>query len=55
MIALRRAARRVGLLNASRGIVVHAIGIGEDHDKDFMRAIAEENGGEYHSRGAGPI
>jgi hypothetical protein len=46
---------RVRQLNAGGGIVVHAIGIGEDHDKDFMRAIAEQNGGQYHSRGAGPI
>lgn len=46
---------RVRALNADGGIVVHAIGIGEDHDEDFMRAIAEQNGGEYHSRGAGPI
>jgi hypothetical protein len=46
---------RVRELNAGGGIVVHAIGIGEDHDVEFMRAIAEQNGGEYHSRGAGPI
>jgi len=32
-----------------------AIGIGEDHDEAFMRDIVEQNGGDYHSRGAGPI
>ena len=46
---------RVRELNADGGIVVHAIGIGEDHDAEFMRAIARQNSGEYHSRGAGPI
>lgn len=42
-------------LNAEGAIVLHAIGIGEDHDEEFMRAIAREHSGEYHSRGAGPI
>lgn len=46
---------RVRALNPDGTVIVHAIGIGEDHDEAFMRDIAEQNGGEYHSRGAGPI
>ena len=26
---------------------------GEDHDRDFMETLAEQNGGEAHTRGAG--
>ncbi len=40
-------------LNPDKVVVVYAVGVGEDHDKMFMRAVAEENGGEYLTRGAG--
>jgi Mg-chelatase subunit ChlD len=46
---------RVRELNQDGAVTVHAIGIGEDHDEAFMRDVAEQNGGEYHARGAGPI
>jgi len=51
----RAVLERVRALNQDGTVIVHAIGIGEDHDETFMRDIAEQNGGEYHSRGAGPI
>jgi len=44
---------RVTELNADDAVVVHTIGIGEDHDRDFMETLAEQNGGETHTRGAG--
>lgn len=44
---------RVAELNADSAVVVHTIGIGEDHDRDFMETLAERNGGEAHTRGAG--
>lgn len=44
---------RVAELNADGAVVVHTIGIGEDHDRDFMETLAEQNGGEAHTRGAG--
>jgi Mg-chelatase subunit ChlD len=44
---------RVAELNADDAVVVHTIGIGEDHDRDFMETLAEQNGGEAHTRGAG--
>ena len=45
--------RRLGELNSERVVVVHAVGVGEDHDASFMRAVADQNGGEYLTRGAG--
>lgn len=44
---------RIAELNPDKTVVVHAVGVGEDHDRNFMRAIAEQNGGEYLTRGAG--
>jgi hypothetical protein len=44
---------RIAELNPDKSIVVHAVGVGEDHDKNFMRAVAEQNGGQYLTRGAG--
>lgn len=44
---------RVAELNADGAVTVHTIGIGEDHDRDFMETLAEKNGGEAHTRGAG--
>lgn len=33
--------------NALRRVVVHTIGIGREHSRGFMRALAEQNGGRY--------
>jgi Mg-chelatase subunit ChlD len=44
---------RVSELNADGAITIHTIGIGEDHDRDFMEALAEGNGGQAYTRGAG--
>jgi hypothetical protein len=44
---------RIEELNPDGTVVVHAVGVGEDHDRDFMRDVAEANGGEYLTRGAG--
>jgi hypothetical protein len=44
---------RIEELNPDGAVVVHAVGVGEDHDRDFMRDVAEGNGGEYLTRGAG--
>lgn len=44
---------RVTALNSDGAVTVHTIGIGEDHDRDFMEALAERNGGQAHTRGAG--
>jgi hypothetical protein len=44
---------RIAELNPDGAVVVHAVGVGEDHDRDFMRAVAAANGGEYLTRGAG--
>jgi hypothetical protein len=44
---------RIAELNPDGAVVVHAVGVGEDHDRDFMRAVAGANGGEYLTRGAG--
>lgn len=44
---------RITELNPDKAVTVHSVGVGEDHDKDFMRAVAEQNGGKYLTRGAG--
>ncbi len=44
---------RLEELNPDGAVVVHSVGVGEDHDRDFMRQVAERNGGEYVTRGAG--
>ena len=36
--------------NASLHLRIHAVGIGEDHDADFMRELAKIGGGEYRVR-----
>jgi HEAT repeat protein len=36
--------------NEGRGIKIHCIGVGEDHDVDFLRKLAEENQGHYVAR-----
>jgi uncharacterized protein with von Willebrand factor type A (vWA) domain len=45
--------QRLGELNPDGAVVVHSVGVGEDHDRDFMEAVADQNGGEYLTRGAG--
>jgi von Willebrand factor type A domain/HEAT repeats len=42
--------RRVREWNKLSRIVVHAVGVGKDHDSAFLRRLAEENGGTYVSR-----
>jgi Mg-chelatase subunit ChlD len=44
---------RVSELNADGAVTIHTIGIGEDHDRDFMEAMAQQNGGQAYTRGAG--
>lgn len=34
-------------MNSGAGIVIHAIGVGDDKDEQFMRNLAGENGGKY--------
>ena len=41
---------RVKEWNRLARIVVHAVGVGKDHDASFLRRLAEENGGQYTSR-----
>lgn len=41
---------RVRELNENSGIIIHTIGFGEDKDEDFLRQLAEENGGQYVDR-----
>lgn len=45
----------VAELNEDGLVTIHTIGIGEDHDEELMSGLAEDHGGEYHTRGAGPI
>ena len=40
----------VDKLNASRNIIVNTIGLGDDQDKDFLRELAEQNGGTYREK-----
>jgi len=35
--------------NALRRVVIHTIGIGREHSKDFMAALATQNDGEYYA------
>lgn len=39
--------QRVRALNANRGMVIHAIGLGGDQDEVFLRRLAQEHGGKY--------
>jgi len=41
---------RVKDWNRLARIVVHTVGVGQDHDGSFLRRLAEENGGQYTSR-----
>lgn len=38
---------RVKALNPGGNIVIHTIGLGADQDEDFLRNLAEQNGGNY--------
>ncbi len=42
--------KAVAKMNATRKITIHTIGIGTGHNSNFMRQLAEQNGGEYVSR-----
>lgn len=44
---------RVSELNGDGAVTVHTIGIGQDLDLDFMKSLAEQNGGEMYERGTG--
>ena len=35
--------------NALQRVAIHTIGIGRQHNVDFMRRLAEENGGDYYA------
>ena len=37
-------------LNAGRRVTLHTVGLGPDQDRDFLRALATENGGTYIER-----
>lgn len=39
--------RRVRAWNTSRGVIIHTIGLGNDHNAGFLRQLARENGGQY--------
>lgn len=34
-------------LNKNKKVTVHTIGLGDDKDEDFLKALAEQNGGNY--------
>ena len=38
---------RVASLNQSKNIIIHTIGLGGDQDENFLRSLAEQNGGTY--------
>lgn len=42
---------RVRQLNSNRRMVVNTVGLGPDQDEDFLRSLAEQNGGAYVKRG----
>jgi hypothetical protein len=37
-------------VNAHRRVKIHAIGVGFDHNVDFLRTLSEQNGGVYVAR-----
>ena len=42
--------REVNRMNKTRGITIHTIGVGENHNKGFLERLASENGGQYLAR-----
>ncbi|MBN2490170.1 MAG: HEAT repeat domain-containing protein [Planctomycetes bacterium] len=46
----QRILEEVRTLNRLRRITIHTVGVGKDHNIDFMRRLAEENGGTYAAR-----
>ncbi|MDJ0520787.1 MAG: VWA domain-containing protein [Planctomycetota bacterium] len=42
--------REVNKMNKSRGITIHTIGVGENHNKGFLERLATDNGGQYLAR-----
>ena len=45
--AIDKACRTFRTANGARGVVVHAIGVGQGHSEKLMRRIARESGGRY--------
>jgi len=45
-----RILEEVKSLNRLRRITIHSVGVGKNHNVDFMRKLAEENGGMYAAR-----
>jgi hypothetical protein len=41
----------ISRINTFRKVVIHTIGISEDHDKELMEKLAHQNHGEYVARG----
>ncbi|HEY1406579.1 MAG TPA: VWA domain-containing protein [Spirochaetota bacterium] len=39
--------KEVEKINKKKRVTVHAIGLGDDKDEKFMKALAEDNGGKY--------
>jgi hypothetical protein len=37
-------------MNKLRGVKIHCIGVGDDHDASFLRKLAEQNSGDYVAR-----
>ena len=42
--------QEVNRLNQTRGITIHTIGVGKNHNKPFLERLAAENGGQYLAR-----
>jgi uncharacterized protein YegL len=45
-----RILERTRQLNASRRMVIHTVGLGADQNEDFLRTLAEQNGGTFVER-----
>jgi len=43
----RRTLQAVRAWNAHLRVAIHTVGIGRQHNADFLRRLAEENGGVY--------
>lgn len=42
--------QEVNRLNRTRGITIHTIGVGKNHNKAFLERLAADNGGQYLAR-----
>jgi len=52
--AIERTLQAVRGWNALGKVAIHTVGIGAQHNAEFLRALAEQNGGEYHAVGDAP-